>query len=179
MGFFKKIFTKKDEAKEKNISEKRKSLVEEITESTNKLSFDEVKKSAKKNPDKPFFQNIKTKEEFKMRNIISGIAALAAGGDMDSSEASNEIIKYASKGIKINPNSIYLLQMRGRSYGDIGSFKEGLRDLNKAIKLKPDYADAFVERGYIKQKMGDEKGANEDYTKARKIDSGIVLPTGN
>ncbi|MFH2028957.1 MAG: hypothetical protein ABIJ08_07480, partial [Nanoarchaeota archaeon] len=164
---------------EENISEKRIPLVEEIIESTNKLSFDEVKKAAKKNPDKPFFQNIKTKEEFQMRNIISGIVALAAGGDMDSSEASNQIIKYASKGLKINPNSIYLLQMRGRSHGDIGSFKEGLRDLNKAIKLKSYYTDAFVERGYIKQKMGDQKGANEDYTEARNIEPGIIIPAGN
>ncbi|HJX06206.1 MAG TPA: tetratricopeptide repeat protein [Candidatus Nanoarchaeia archaeon] len=54
--------------------------------------------------------------------------------------------------------------------------KNNLKDLNKCIKIKPDYADAYVERGLIKQRMGDLKGAENDYKKAKEIEPTIQLP---
>jgi len=39
--------------------------------------------------------------------------------------------------------------------------------LDKAIKLDPKFVEAIKERGYIKLKMGNIKGAKEDLKKAR------------
>ena len=47
-----------------------------------------------------------------------------------------------------------------------GDFDGALADYNKAIELKPDYADAYIGRGDVKYKKSDPKGALTDYNKA-------------
>ena len=41
-----------------------------------------------------------------------------------------------------------------------------LQDLNKAIELNPNNANAYINRGNAKKKLQDYKGAIADYTKA-------------
>ena len=36
---------------------------------------------------------------------------------------------------------------RGSLHEDIGNYKQAIRDFSKAIKLRPDYAMAYVNRG--------------------------------
>ncbi len=156
-----------------DIHEKRKKAINNLIHESNKLSFSEIKNAAKLQPNSPFFQDIKSKEEFLIRNEISSLAALMAGDDVPWLETCKEIIEYADKGLKINPNSSYLLYFRGRSKGDIGLLKEGLVDLDRAIKTKSDYSDAFVERGYIRQKMGNLSGAKNDYDKGVYFDHSL------
>lgn len=43
-------------------------------------------------------------------------------------------------------------------------------DMNKAIDLEPDYAYRYSCRAFLKGKMGDPKGAVEDYEKALELD---------
>ncbi len=174
MAFFSNLFKKKEsEGKEENIHEKRKKAMDNLIHETNKSSFSEIQKAAKLQPNDPFFQDIKNKEEFLMRNKVSSLAALMAADDLDFHEACKEIIEHADKGLEINPNSAYLLYFRGRSKGDLGKFEEGLKDLNKCIKIKSDYADAYVEQGYIKQKMGNFFSAKKDYEKGINLDSSL------
>ncbi|HMD53908.1 MAG TPA: tetratricopeptide repeat protein, partial [Phycisphaerae bacterium] len=47
-----------------------------------------------------------------------------------------------------------------------GDFNGALADYNKAIELKPDYADAYIGRGGAEYKKSDPKGALTDYNKA-------------
>jgi tetratricopeptide (TPR) repeat protein len=47
--------------------------------------------------------------------------------------------------------------------------KVSIGDYNLAIKLKPDYANAYNNRGYAKSNLGDEKGAIDDYNLAAKL----------
>jgi tetratricopeptide (TPR) repeat protein len=47
-----------------------------------------------------------------------------------------------------------------------GDFVGALADYNKAIKLKPDYVDAYLGQGGAEYKKGDPEGALADYNKA-------------
>jgi tetratricopeptide (TPR) repeat protein len=49
--------------------------------------------------------------------------------------------------------------------------KGALTEFNTVIKLKPDFASAYVNRGNIRDDLGDPTGALDDYSKALKIDS--------
>jgi tetratricopeptide (TPR) repeat protein len=129
-----------------------------------KLDMKTIETLAEEYPDDPYYQGIKSPAEWKWRCL-----ALHASMRGDYEKA----IEYANKGLEINPESAYLFFVRGRSKGDIGKFgkfKGGIKDLDKALKLEPKFSEAFEERGYIKQKMGDIKGAEEDYKKAREIE---------
>ena len=134
----------------------KEQLIKEIFEATKntKVDMKTIKELAEKHPDRLIYQEVKSPEEFQERNTA---LYYSMQGDYEKS------IVHATAGLKINPNSVYLVYMRGRSKGDLGQFEEGLKDLTEAIKMEPKYAEAFVERGYISQKMGDLSGARSNY----------------
>jgi regulator of sirC expression with transglutaminase-like and TPR domain len=43
-------------------------------------------------------------------------------------------------------------------------------DVSLALTLNPDDADALLERGILRQRMGDEKGARADWEHAQELD---------
>lgn len=49
-------------------------------------------------------------------------------------------------------------------------YEEAIADYNKAIRLNPDYALAYNNRGLVYRKLGKYKKALKDYTKAIEID---------
>lgn len=151
--------------KEKTPEEHLKAVFE-LTKDV-ELDMKELEKQAREHPDRMIFQDVKNPKEYQLRSHVLHFLMI---GDY------RKAIQYATEGIEINPESAYLFYIRGRSKGYTNLFDEGIKDLNQAIKLKPDYADAFVERGYIKQKGSDIKGAEEDYQKAREIDPSVELP---
>jgi tetratricopeptide (TPR) repeat protein len=55
---------------------------------------------------------------------------------------------------------------RGRAATDLD---EELRSYNEAIRLKPDYADAFYNRGVARTEKGDAEGALRDYNEAIRL----------
>ena len=60
-----------------------------------------------------------------------------------------------------------------RFLGDFKSRKdweEALIHYNEAIKLDPDYVEAYNHRGRAKDELGDSKGATEDYNKAIELE---------
>ena len=116
----------------------------------------------------PMFMDVKTPKEFKWRYW-----ALNASMSGEFEKA----IEFCSRGLKINPESAYLLYLRGRSKGDLGELKGGIEDLNRAIELYPNFAEAYAERSAIKSRLGDQEGAQEDYKKAKEIDPTSVIPS--
>lgn len=50
--------------------------------------------------------------------------------------------------------------------GDPGDLESGIEDASTAIKLKPDYHEAYNQRANLKLSKGDLDGALADYTKA-------------
>lgn len=54
------------------------------------------------------------------------------------------------------------------------------RDLyTKAIESKPDYLDAYINRGLVKNELNDYEGSIEDYNKAIELDSRCALAYNN
>ncbi|MFH0867356.1 MAG: tetratricopeptide repeat protein [Bacteroidota bacterium] len=89
-------------------------------------------------------------------------------------EAINKIQKSDSKGaiedlteiIGYQENNYQAYFYRANANFNLKKAKEALNDYNKAIELKPDYADAFYNRGLCKQYLGDKTGACSDWDKA-------------
>lgn len=48
---------------------------------------------------------------------------------------------------------------------NIKKYSDALNDLDKALKLKPDFPGAYYLRGNVKDKSGDREGALKDFTK--------------
>lgn len=141
-------------------------MLREVFEATKDVKADLriIEKQAKEHPNQMILQGVQNSEEYQERNHA---LYYSMQGECEKS------IEHATKGLKINPKSAYLLYIRGRSKGDIGQFAEGIKDLTEAIKIVPNYADAFVERGYIEQKIGDSSGARNDYDKGIRLDPSL------
>src|SRR5262249_7464231 len=59
---------------------------------------------------------------------------------------------------------------RGLHYAKTQKYKEAVADFHEAIKIKPDFANAYFVRGTVKQVMGDNDAGDADITKAKELD---------
>ncbi len=64
-----------------------------------------------------------------------------------------------------NKDYIFYMAIATMNY-EIGAYKDAISNLNKALKLKPDFAEAYNNRGVAKGKMGKYEEAIDDFTKA-------------
>jgi tetratricopeptide (TPR) repeat protein len=48
-------------------------------------------------------------------------------------------------------------------------YDRAILDYEQAIKLRPDFANAFEIRSFIKREIGDLKGAEDDATRAKQL----------
>jgi len=74
-----------------------------------------------------------------------------------------------SHALKVTDNNWLAYGGRGRVYADIGNHKQAIGDLEKAIEIKPRYAEAYNNRGFSYNALGNYKQAIEDYNKAIEI----------
>jgi len=126
-----------------------------------------LEEKQKAEPTHWIYKFVKNSEEYRCRSIS---LVYSMRGDFE------KCLEFCNKGLKINPKSPYLLYIKGRTKGDISDFKGGLSELDRAIKFYPNFADAYIERGSIKAKLGDSKGAEKDYSTAKKIEPSIIIP---
>jgi tetratricopeptide (TPR) repeat protein len=112
------------------------------------LDAEVVEEIKKANPHHPFFWDIKNSEDLKFRFLATGECI---NGDY------GKAIKYANKALEINPNSHWLIFIRGCAMGANGKFEESIKDLNKAIELEPKFLNAYGARKYIEKIIGSTK----------------------
>jgi tetratricopeptide (TPR) repeat protein len=53
--------------------------------------------------------------------------------------------------------------------GDFGDKLGAILDLDEAIRLKPDYAKTYCNRGEVKSKLGDKQSAIADYRESMEL----------
>ena len=58
-------------------------------------------------------------------------------------------------------------------------YNEKIKYYNKAIKFNPDYSDAYINRGLVKNELQDYEGSIEDYNKAIDLDPKCSLAYNN
>ena len=101
-----------------------------------------------------------------------------------------EAVKFYSKAIELNPNNAFAYSQRGNIYTltllhrSVSFFVAGINlsnaelqraainDLNKAIELKPDYGEAYNNRGLAYYMIKDYDKALADFEHALKLNSG-------
>ncbi len=143
-----------------------KSFVENysLTDPYANLTLDNVKTLAGTSTHE-IYQEVKSVEQFKFRQFV--LKFFITYND-------TAVIYFSTRGLETYPTDAYLLYLRGRSLRDTGRKSEGLADLNKAISLRPRFAEAYVERGTTKWQLGDISGAKEDYQTAYRTDPDVA-----
>lgn len=74
--------------------------------------------------------------------------------------------------IRLMPSNITFLTLRGNVYRKMKQYPKALADLDLALS-EIDYAEAFFVRGLLKQDIGDEVGAKEDFARAKDINPSV------
>ena len=94
-----------------------------------------------------------------IKNSSSGLAGqgfrCAMNGDYKSS------IKYLTKSLELEQDPI-IYHQRGLSYFYLKDYNNALKDFNTAIKINPQYIDAYGNRSLVKLEFNDYKGALDD-----------------
>ena len=96
----------------------------------------------------------------------------AASGDIAIKACTRAI---ASKKYKGNVLSL-LYTNRGVEFGEKGEMARALKDHDEAIKVDPNNALAFNNRGIVKLKKGDKEGGEADIAKAKQLQPSIGEP---
>jgi len=69
----------------------------------------------------------------------------------------------------------------GLGHAEKGSWKEAVESYSRAIEAKPDWSDAYVNRGVARAALGDYAGAIKDYDEALRLspeDAGALMNRG-
>ncbi len=77
-----------------------------------------------------------------------------------------ELLSVLSEIIKLTPKDPKAYNNRGFSKNNLKDFQGAIKDFNKALELKSNYAVAYNNRGFSKNRLKDFQGAIEDFNKA-------------
>lgn len=86
----------------------------------------------------------------------------AEAGQENNIESLTEIIEK-------NPQDANTLNLRGTAYGQIGDYKNAMADFNAALKIKPDFPQAYANRALVFVRIEKLPRAIADYDRAIEI----------
>jgi tetratricopeptide (TPR) repeat protein len=120
-------------------------------------------------------QNLKGTEKTKVQNIINSLAAsdwYLKGFNAYEAQDYNKAIYYFSESIKLDSNYAEAYNARGSVYWfATDKFFSALEDFNKAIKINPNIARYYYNRGLTSYVIGNFHNAQFDYNIAIKLNS--------
>jgi hypothetical protein len=71
--------------------------------------------------------------------------------------------------LEVTDNNWPIYYNRGAAYYHLGNYRQAIEDLNRAIEIKPGYAEAYVSRGLAYNELGNYRQAIEDLNSAIEI----------
>jgi Flp pilus assembly protein TadD len=71
--------------------------------------------------------------------------------------------------LKVTDDNWLIYNNRGNAYAGLGNYRQAIEDLNRAIEIKPTYADAYNNRGAVYIGLGNYRQAIEDLNRAIEI----------
>ena len=145
----------------KNIDDYIQSVIHNLNEYSLYSSFESMIPFAK-NEENQILQNIfsvqqlsdlleEAREQFRHRNYNQTIQLTS---DLINNHLSNSYL--SAKSYALRAAALYRL----------GSLKPSLQDYNRAIDLQLEHAAVYVDRGLVRQRIKDEKGAEADFLEA-------------
>jgi len=103
-----------------------------------------------------------------------GFAHLRLGDTYNKLGKREEAIKSFLEAKKYLPNNPMLHNNLGWTYGQVGRVKEQIAALRHAIALRPHFATARFNLGFVLLRQGDRKGAEEQYAALLLFDDGAA-----
>ena len=104
--------------------------------------------------------SVETETSSPSQDQIDSLANLYQSGQMTKTEAAcrDLLQKY--------PQSLIIMNVLGGALVGQGKLKESIHEFDKAIQLKPDFSEAYNNRGIVLERLGQLDGAVESYGKA-------------
>jgi len=78
-------------------------------------------------------------------------------------------LRSLNRAIEMDPQSAPSYNARGYVYLRLQSFANAVLEFSSAIRLRPDYANAYQNRAIARRRLGDEEGAAEDNRRAAEL----------
>ena len=78
-------------------------------------------------------------------------------------------IEDADYALNISSKLVPALNAKGLALSEIGELEKAIKEFNLIVEIEPSFYKVFYNRGLIKKKLGDLKGACEDWKKAAEL----------
>ena len=88
----------------------------------------------------------------------------------------NEIISDLNHVLELSPRNVYALFNKGNAYIIIQNYTEAITCYTEAIEVKPDFGEAYYNRGLMYLRMGNKERGVADLSKAGELG---ILPSYN
>lgn len=103
-------------------------------------------------------------------------AGLSMLNERKTSHAINEIIADLDEVIKLSPRNIYAMFNKGNMYLMMQNYTSAISCYTNAISLKPDFGEAYYNRGLVYLRLGNKDKGIADLSKAGELG---ILPSYN
>ncbi len=105
---------------------------------------------------------------FLVEGVPGAHSVQAAAKHLEDGRNEDALREYESQ-LKDNPDNIYALRGKAQALMQMGNNDLALDTYNDAINLEQTFGVTYANRGILRDRMGDHKGALDDYNMALKL----------